>query len=962
MIIKKVVSPLSWLAALMLIAFNISASNLPEQFKNVAKDNVYYHLLSQPQDGAIGLYRKSKDSLSTLVLPLEGELLTISVNKVRSVGNSYRFVSQTFSHSMQDYQVFYTQGTNSGIGEIIGDGKHLLFEVRGNEIWQVDVRQLNLLPGLYEEDTLGIAPMHLQSEATSTGSEYQNITVVDVMLLFTPNILAKYPGEMSFTLMNHLVEKANQSFVDSDVNVQLRLVRSELVNYTKPSSSVALNDIVAALDNDPGTITDSSLTSIASWRNQSGADIVAMIRTHDLNEREVCGRALFPDTVPGVLANVSNVGISGGSNCINTFTHEIGHNFGAGHQWRDGQSVGQFGFSGALLLPGKYSTVMSSIGTGDENRNYKLPYFSNVTLACGDRVCGDSQFADNARTINLIAAQNAALRESVFTDEVVVPIRSVTDTDGDGVNDREDAFPFFPEETLDSDGDGVGDNLDVFPNDPNETLDTDGDGIGNNQDPDDDNDGVSDSSDQLPLDPNETLDTDSDGVGNNQDQLPNNFQEVSDSDQDGVGDLSDLDDDNDGVEDFYPPSDIEQTNLLVVSANSSEILQYDAVSGDFLGVVTSVTEGGFTFRSDIVTNSRQQVYFIAFSDVYQLDRQTGAVKNYIDRSELGTNFPAHLLFLGDQHLLVGNGLGVSYLDGFSIANAGTTLAKQTFDIAVWRDVLQRNANELLVASRSTNELVIVADNAGASAGNVFANDGLSKPEHLAVDASGRIYVSNAGTMNVSQYSSSGVYLGEFISAGSGGLGLPECMVIGPDGDFYLCSDTNQVLKFDGTTGAFDSVVVDAGVGGLDRPVGLVFVGKALDSLPYSGEHDSDGDGINNSEDDLPLDPTSSVDTDGDGIGNETDDDDDGDGMPDSYEEEFGLDPLDPADATLDTDGDGVSNLEEYNQNTDPTVADNTPAPVSPPASSNSGGGGAIGLFGLFCVCLAVRRKRFVNRH
>ena len=40
------------------------------------------------------------------------------------------------------------------------------------------------------------------------------------------------------------------------------------------------------------------------------------------------------------------------------------------------------------------------------------------------------------------------------------------DSDGDGVNDDEDAFPNDSNETTDSDGDGVGDNADAFPNDP----------------------------------------------------------------------------------------------------------------------------------------------------------------------------------------------------------------------------------------------------------------------------------------------------------------------------------------------------------------------------------------------------------------------------------------------------------------------------------------------------------------
>ncbi|QSX41897.1 M9 family metallopeptidase [Shewanella cyperi] len=54
----------------------------------------------------------------------------------------------------------------------------------------------------------------------------------------------------------------------------------------------------------------------------------------------------------------------------------------------------------------------------------------------------------------------------------------------------------------DRDGDGVADGDDAFPDDATEWLDTDHDGIGNNADTDDDNDGVLDSDDLDPLDPN----------------------------------------------------------------------------------------------------------------------------------------------------------------------------------------------------------------------------------------------------------------------------------------------------------------------------------------------------------------------------------------------------------------------------------------------------------------------------
>lgn len=46
-------------------------------------------------------------------------------------------------------------------------------------------------------------------------------------------------------------------------------------------------------------------------------------------------------------------------------------------------------------------------------------------------------------------------------------------------------------------------------------------------------------------------------------------------------------------------------------------------------------------------------------------------------------------------------------------------------------------------------------------------------------------------------------------------------------------------------------------------------------------------------------------------------DTDGDGLPDSWEIQHGLDPLNPNDAALDSDGDGLSNLQEFVAGTDP---------------------------------------------
>ena len=126
---------------------------------------------------------------------------------------------------------------------------------------------------------------------------------------------------------------------------------------------------------------------------------------------------------------------------------------------------------------------------------------------------------------------------------------AITDSDGDGVADSQDAFPADPAETADSDGDGVGDNADAFPNDAEETVDTDGDGVGDNGDvfpedaaesADSDGDGVGDNADAFPSDAGETADADADGVGDNADNCPaDSNADQADGDVDGAGDACD---------------------------------------------------------------------------------------------------------------------------------------------------------------------------------------------------------------------------------------------------------------------------------------------------------------------------------------------------------------------------------------------------------------------------------------
>ncbi|RBP48545.1 thrombospondin type 3 repeat-containing protein [Arenicella xantha] len=120
----------------------------------------------------------------------------------------------------------------------------------------------------------------------------------------------------------------------------------------------------------------------------------------------------------------------------------------------------------------------------------------------------------------------------------------------------------------------------------------------------------------------------------------------------------------------------------------------------------------------------------------------------------------------------------------------------------------------------------------------------------------------------------------------------------------------NITGIDNTTLDADQLVTIAASG----------LGSVTANLLVTDDDDDDADGIADNADNCPSTPNPNQDDfEGDGIGDACDNDIDGDGMPNQYELDNGLDPRNSFDRDADPDGDGFTNLEEFEFSTDPNV-------------------------------------------
>lgn len=334
---------------------------------------------------------------------------------------------------VKDRIVQSTKGHAAWIGHIEGEpesevilavrGKALMGTIkRGEEAYDIVyagndvhvVRQIDLNAEAPHSQPIEISDAEMAAAAASDGTTSTTPTtaaaasgtVIDLMVVYTPQARINAGGTAGIEArIVNAVASANQSYLNSQVNMQLNLVHMEEVAYAETGNmSTTLNDLA-------GT-SDGKMDNVHALRNTYGADQVALISA----DANYCGiayqmQSLSTSFSPWAFAVVHD---DHQYSCLGNLTlaHELGHNQGNAHDAANsGGYPGITTYSYGYRVCGVFRTVMAYSCSGEP----RISGFANPNVYYLGQPTGVAGSADTAASMNLAAPTVANFRSSAST-------------------------------------------------------------------------------------------------------------------------------------------------------------------------------------------------------------------------------------------------------------------------------------------------------------------------------------------------------------------------------------------------------------------------------------------------------------------------------------------------------------------------------------------------------------------
>jgi hypothetical protein len=210
------------------------------------------------------------------------------------------------------------------------------------------------------------------------------------------------------------VGATNQSYLNSGIGQQIRLVHMEKVTYQE--SGIALVDLGRLQDTSDGVLDD-----VLTLRNTYAADVVVLI----VNEIEACGWSSTMPTISTAFESSAYAVVDVECATVElTFAHELGHIMGARHDRMDDPTQGQpFDFNHGRVVKSPtdggdpWRTVMAKdvdcLKEPPVNCSTRIPYWSNPNVRYASNPLGDptgTPAEDNHLALNETAQTVANFR------------------------------------------------------------------------------------------------------------------------------------------------------------------------------------------------------------------------------------------------------------------------------------------------------------------------------------------------------------------------------------------------------------------------------------------------------------------------------------------------------------------------------------------------------------------------
>ncbi|GAB3098527.1 FG-GAP-like repeat-containing protein [Lysobacter terrae] len=389
-----------------------------------------------------------------LVIPApDGETLRLRYeNHVEHSNGNWSWIGRNADGA----DVVLTFGPKAVFGTITTGDKQLKVTMAAGRAWLVETNLRKVAVSDRSEDFL--IPPSLASAAAkqkiAAGAQAEAVgasaaTTVDVVLGYTTGLANSLGGSsQAVTRMQNLVDTTNQAYANSQITARIRLVQTVQVNYADATDNGDALSKLTGYESGTGSIpVDPAFTALRAARDQSGADLVSLVRKFQTPQNNGCGIAwLIGGDLQSIDASDAPFAysvVSDGQDLNETdnktyfcreetLAHELGHNMGQAHNTEDaGGSPGAHSYSYGYreaATDGFYTVMAYRLASSSQ---FSIRYFANPNVTYAGRPTGVANAADNVRSMGQTMPIIATFRAQV------VPLagRVRNDLNGDGKSD-----------------------------------------------------------------------------------------------------------------------------------------------------------------------------------------------------------------------------------------------------------------------------------------------------------------------------------------------------------------------------------------------------------------------------------------------------------------------------------------------------------------------------------------------